>query len=69
MRPSGIFQNFLVFGGSLINLQICRRLGHTLGFRHSHARIVSSRHGSATLVIPPRNSSGLVDHITLMVFS
>jgi len=60
---SQTFQDFLVFGGSLINLQICGRLGHPLrahSFRHSHARIASSRHGSATLVIPPRNSSVVI---------
>jgi hypothetical protein len=65
------FQNFGVFGGSLINLQMGRRLHHPLGshvFRHSHARIASSGHESATLVIPPCNSSGIVAHTSLMVF-
>jgi hypothetical protein len=49
----------------LINLQICRRLGHPLGahvIRYSRARIASSKHGSATLVVPPRNSSGGGSH-------
>jgi hypothetical protein len=65
------FQDFFVFGGSLINLQICRRLGHPLGahgFRYSHARIALSRHGSATVVTPPGNSS-VVIRICLMVVS
>jgi hypothetical protein len=70
---SQTFQNLLVLGGSLIKFQNCRRLGHPLGahvFRYSHARIALSGHGSATLVIPPRDSRGVVvAHISLMVFS
>ena len=79
---SQTFQNFPFLRLSLINLQICRRLGHPLGvhalgahalgahaIRNSRARVASSRYGRATLAVPPRNASGLMAYISLMVFS
>jgi hypothetical protein len=66
------FQNFLFLRLSLIILQICRRLGRPLGvhvIRNSRARIASGGRGGAKLAVPPRNGSGLMAYVSLMVFS
>jgi hypothetical protein len=68
---SQTFPDFLVLVERLTNLQNCRRLGHSLGvyvFRYPYARIASSRHKSAALVVPSLNGNRVAAYISLMVF-